>query len=93
MHRLGIALLTGALIAGFPIAATAQAAPTAEQLALQWLQCRQQRPNGQIGPDSDNPIARSAELVTGLADTVSRLLATVPSRFLGEIYSAVAEKP
>jgi len=67
MHRLLLSLLTGALVGAFPVTAGAQATPTAEQLAVQWLQCIQQHSNGQVGPDSDNPIARSAELVTGLA--------------------------
>ena len=67
MHRLLLSLLTGALVGVLPVTAGAQATPTAEQLAVQWLQCIQQHSNGQVGPDSDNPIARSAELVTGLA--------------------------
>jgi hypothetical protein len=36
------------------------------QRALQWLQCTQQQPNGQIG-SGGNPIARSAEVAFGLA--------------------------
>jgi hypothetical protein len=67
MNRPLLALLLGALFSGFPVSAGAQQAPSAEQLAVQWLQCGQQRANGQIGPDSDNPIARSSELVVGLA--------------------------
>src|SRR5579864_2466070 len=66
MQRLLLALLTGALVGGLPMTAGAQAGPTAQQLAVQWLQCAQQHANGQIGPDSDNPIARSSELVVGL---------------------------
>src|SRR5438105_15811182 len=38
----------------------------AAQLALRWLNCTQQQPNGQTGR-SGNPIARSAEVLTGLA--------------------------
>ena len=36
------------------------------QRALQWLQCTQQQPNGQIG-SGGNPIARSSEVAFGLA--------------------------
>jgi hypothetical protein len=36
------------------------------QRALQWLQCTQQQPNGQIG-SGGNPIARSSEVALGLA--------------------------
>ena len=36
------------------------------QRALQWLQCTQQQPNGQIG-SGGNPIARSAEVAFSLA--------------------------
>ncbi|MDQ6884160.1 MAG: hypothetical protein M3077_08000 [Candidatus Dormibacteraeota bacterium] len=36
------------------------------QHALQWLQCTQQQPNGQIG-NGGNPIARSSEVALGLA--------------------------
>lgn len=67
MHRLSAALLTTALVFAGSTVAAAQAAPTADQLAVQWLQCTQQRTSGQIGPDAGNPIARSAELVVGLA--------------------------
>ena len=67
MHGFIAAPLTSALILAGTAVAAAQAAPTADQLAVQWLQCTQQRASGQIGPDSDNPIARSAELVVGLA--------------------------
>ena len=67
MNRLLLAVLTGTLAASLPMTVGAQAAPSAEQLAVQWLQCAQQHSNGQIGPDSDNPIARSSELVLGLA--------------------------
>lgn len=49
-------------------AAAAQGAPASHaQLAFRWLQCTEQQPNGQIGPNGDNPIARSSELVVGLA--------------------------
>lgn len=67
MHRLIAALLTAALVCAGTTIAAAQSAPAADQLAVQWLQCTQQRVNGQIGPDSDNPIARSSELIVGLA--------------------------
>jgi len=49
-----------------PAGAQGALTPNAQR-ALQWLQCTQQQPSGQIGPNSDNPIARSAELVMGLA--------------------------
>ena len=39
---------------------------TNAQRALQWLQCTQQQPNGQIG-SGGNPIARSSEVALGLA--------------------------
>lgn len=41
---------------------------TNAQRALQWLQCTQQQPNGQIG-SGGNPIARSSEVALGLAAT------------------------
>jgi hypothetical protein len=40
--------------------------PSNAQRALQWLQCTQQQPNGQIG-SGGNPIARSSEVALGLA--------------------------
>ncbi|HEY8738867.1 MAG TPA: hypothetical protein VIO62_17710 [Candidatus Dormibacteraeota bacterium] len=50
------------------VGAAAQGTQTLNaQRALQWLQCTQQQPSGQIGPNADNPVARSAELVIGLA--------------------------
>ena len=49
------------------IAASAQSPLTSNaQRALQWLQCAQQQPNGQIG-NGGNPIARSSEVAFGLA--------------------------
>jgi hypothetical protein len=49
------------------ITATAQAPqPSNAQRALQWLQCTQQQPNGQIG-SGGNAIARSAEVALGMA--------------------------
>jgi hypothetical protein len=50
------------------VGAAAQGAQTLNaQRALEWLQCTEQQPSGQIGPNADNPVARSAELVIGLA--------------------------
>lgn len=48
-------------------AGAATTLPTNAQRALQWLECTQEQASGQIGPNSDNPVARSAEAVIGLA--------------------------
>ena len=40
--------------------------PTNAQRALQWLECTQQQPTGQIG-SGGNPVARSSEVALGLA--------------------------
>jgi hypothetical protein len=57
--------IVGLLLAS--IAAGAQSPLTSNaQRALQWLQCTQQQPNGQIG-SGGNPIARSAEVAFSLA--------------------------
>lgn len=68
MQRLTVAgLLALPLVVLAPLGATAQAATnTNAQRALQWLQCTQQQPNGQIG-SGGNPIARSSEVALGLA--------------------------
>lgn len=47
-------------------AAQTSSHPSNAQRALQWLQCTQQQPNGQIG-SGGNAIARSAEVALGLA--------------------------
>ncbi len=50
------------------VGANAQGSQTVNaQRAFKWLECTQQQSTGQVGPSSDNPIARSAELVIGLA--------------------------
>jgi hypothetical protein len=68
MKRLTSAsLLAIAVLALSSIAASAQSRLTSNaQRALQWLQCTQQQPNGQIG-NGGNPIARSAEVAFSLA--------------------------
>ena len=69
MNRLMPVVAIAPLLAlAIPIA-TLAAEPhqtNAAQLALRWLNCTQQQPNGQIG-SSGNPIARSAEVVISLA--------------------------
>jgi hypothetical protein len=55
------------LVLATTISAGAQTSqPSNAQRALQWLQCTQQQPNGQIG-SGGNPIARSSEVALGLA--------------------------
>ena len=55
------------LVLLIPLSVGAQnALPSNAQRALQWLQCTQQQPNGQIG-NGGNPIARSSEVALGLA--------------------------
>jgi hypothetical protein len=55
------------LVLATSITAAAQTPhPSNAQRALQWLQCTQQQPNGQIG-NGGNPIARSAEVAISLA--------------------------
>jgi len=69
MKRLVFAsLLVAPLLSLTSPLAAAAASPqsTNAQRALQWLQCTQQQPNGQIG-SGGNPIARSAEVALGLA--------------------------
>jgi hypothetical protein len=68
MKRLTSAsVLAIAVLALSSIAVSAQSRLTNNaQRALQWLQCSQQQPNGQIG-SGGNPIARSSEVAFGLA--------------------------
>jgi hypothetical protein len=69
MNRLMPVVATASLLAlAIPITALAAEPPqtNAAQLALRWLNCSQQQPNGQIG-SGGNPIARSAEVVISLA--------------------------
>ena len=69
MNRLMPVVATVPLLALAIPMATLAAEPhqtNAAQLALRWLNCTQQQPNGQIG-SSGNPIARSAEVVISLA--------------------------
>jgi hypothetical protein len=59
--------VAASLVLATSINAAAQTShPSNAQRALQWLQCTQQQPNGQIG-SGGNPIARSAEVALGLA--------------------------
>ncbi len=61
------ALLALSLLVPTTMTVGAQASYSANaQHALQWLQCTQQQPNGQIG-SGGNPIARSSEVALGLA--------------------------
>jgi hypothetical protein len=68
MKRTAAALYVAAsLMLATSINAAAQTShPSSAQRALQWLQCTQQQPNGQIG-SGGNPIARSSEVAVGLA--------------------------
>jgi hypothetical protein len=67
MKRFAATSAAGALLLLASLTAAAQSPlPTNAQRALQWLQCTQQQPNGQIG-SGGNPIARSAEVALGLA--------------------------
>ena len=68
MKRLTLAsVLAIAVLALSSTVASAQSRLTNNaQRALQWLQCTQQQPNGQIG-SGGNPIARSAEVAFSLA--------------------------
>jgi hypothetical protein len=67
MKRFAATSAAGALLLlASPTAAAQSPLPTNAQRALQWLQCTQQQPNGQIG-SGGNPIARSAEVALGLA--------------------------
>jgi hypothetical protein len=68
MKRLTLAsVLAIAVLALSSTMASAQSRLTNNaQRALQWLQCTQQGPNGQIGSEG-NPIARSAEVAFSLA--------------------------
>ncbi len=60
----------GAILLALAMSVSAAASETpqthAAQLALQWLECTQQLPNGQIGT-AGNPIARSAEVAISVA--------------------------
>lgn len=62
--------VAASLVLATSINAAAQTSshPSNAQRALQWLQCTQQQPNGQIG-SGGNAIARSAEVALGLAAT------------------------
>lgn len=68
MKRLTPATLVAlALLFLASVTAGAQTQMTSNaQRALQWLECSQQQPNGQIG-SGGNPIARSSEVAIGLA--------------------------
>ena len=68
MKRLmSAAILAISLLLAANLTAAAQVSYSGNaQHALQWLQCTQQQPNGQIG-SGGNPIARSAEVALGLA--------------------------
>ncbi len=68
MKRSAAAIMFAAsLVLATSINAAAQTShPTNAQRALQWLQCTQQQPNGQIG-SGGNPIARSSEVALSLA--------------------------
>jgi hypothetical protein len=69
MNRLMPVVATASLLAlATRLSVLAAEAPqtNAAQLALRWLNCTQQQPNGQIG-SGGNPIARSAEVVISLA--------------------------
>jgi len=60
--------VAASLVLATSISAAAQTSshPSNAQRALQWLQCTQQQPNGQIG-SGGNPIARSSEVALSLA--------------------------
>ncbi len=68
MKRSAAAIMFAAsLVLATSINAAAQTSrPSNAQRALQWLQCTQQQPNGQIG-SGGNPIARSSEVALSLA--------------------------
>ena len=68
MKRPATAIMFAAsLVLATSINAAAQTShPSNAQRALQWLQCTQQQPNGQIG-SGGNPIARSSEVALSLA--------------------------
>ncbi len=68
MKRPAAAIMFAAsLVLATSINAAAQTShPSNAQRALQWLQCTQQQPNGQIG-SGGNPIARSSEVALSLA--------------------------
>jgi prenyltransferase beta subunit len=68
MNRLSrsIVIALCLLLLGGRVAAAQEPLTDNAQRALQWLQCSQQQPNGQIG-SGGNPVARSAEVALGLA--------------------------